>query len=187
MANADRPSGFTPITSADGSYKGGLVKVAFEDENAVATFIGDAVRLEGSANTDGDPTVDRVEDEDTDWYGVIVSFEPDRTNLERKHRLASTVRTAWVVTATNGQLFRIQDDATATLAATDVGNTFDVNAGTGNTTTGISNAEILATSAGSGNLRIEGLYKSPDNSIGANADWVVTINENSWGGDGTAS
>jgi hypothetical protein len=185
MANSDTPFGFRPIGSLYGApYNGGLVKVAFEDENAVATFIGDLVRLEGSADTDGNPTVDQSADEDTDHFGVVVSFEPDRTNLERKHRLASTARTAYVAPCTQGALFVVQCDGS--VAATDIGNTVDIVVGSGNTTSGISAMELLSSNIGTGaNLQIMGLYPAPDNEFGTNAKVIVRINENSFGGDGT--
>lgn len=182
MANADTPFGFRPIGNLYGApYNGGLVKVAFEDENAVATFIGDLVRLEGGADTEGNPTVDQSADEDTDHFGVVVAFEPDRTNLETKHRLASTVRTAYVAPCTQGALFVVQ--AAGSIAATDIGNTADILVGSGNTTTGISSMEI--TNVGQGNLHLIALYPSPDNEFGTNAKIIVRINENSFGGDGT--
>lgn len=189
MANLDRPAGFTPVGNLLGTnYTGNVVKVAFEDENSVAAFIGDAVRLEGSSDADGNPTVDQVEDEDTDWFGVIVAFEPDRTNLELQYRTASTARQAYVVPANQGQLFKIQDDGSGTPAVGWVGATADVVVGAGNTARGISAMELLGSSVTSGaNLHIMSRYNAPDNSVADNADWIVRINENSLGGDGTAS
>lgn len=189
MANADRPAGLRPIGNLYGApYNGNTIKVAFAAGNSVATFIGDIVRLEGSADSDGNPTVDQFAASDTDAFGVLVGLDPDRTNLERKHRVASTARTGYVVPAGQGQLFAIQDDGSGTAAADWVGNTADVVVGSGNTTNGISAMELNGANVGTGaNLHIMGLLKAPDNTIGANAEWVVRINENSLGGDGTAS
>lgn len=193
MANADRPDGFTPITDASGHYPGGLVRVAFEDENSVATFLGDLVRLEGSADNAADPngislpTVDRSADEDTDHFGVLVGLDPLYTNLETKHRAASTARTGYVVAATNGQLFRIQGDGD--IEETDIGNNADIlDSGTGNSTTGRSAMEVATAGIGTGeNLLILGLYQTPDNDYGANAEVIVQVKENAWAtGEGTA-
>lgn len=182
MANSNTPFGFRPVGNLNGSpYNGALIKVAFEDENATAMFIGDLVCLEGSADTEGNPTVHQSADEDTDHFGVIVAFEPDRTNLERKHRLASTTRTGYVAPATQGALFVVQ--ANGTIAATDIGNVADILVGSGNTTNGLSSMEI--TNVGQGNLHLMALYPSPDNEFGANAKVIVRINENAFGGDGT--
>lgn len=185
MANADTPFGLRPIGNLNGGpYTGNLVKVAFEDENSVATFIGDLVRLEGSADTDGVPTVDQWAAADTDAFGVIVAFEPDRTNLERKHRLASTARTAYVVPCNAGQLFVIQVDES--VAVTDIGNTVDIVVGSGNTTSGISAMELDSSNIGTGlNLHIMALYPSPDNEFGTNAKVIVRVNENAISGVGT--
>lgn len=187
MANSDTPFGLRPIGNLNGApYNGGLVKVAFEDENAVATFIGDLVRLEGSADTDGNPTVDQWAAADTAAFGVVVGFEPDRTNLERKHRTASTARTAYVVPCNAGQLFVIQVDES--VAATDIGNTADVTVGSGNTTSGISAMELDSSDIGTGvNLQIIGLYPSPDNEFGTNAKVIVRVNENCFTGVGAGS
>lgn len=183
MANVDEPRGFTPISNMNGSpYTGGTIKVAFEDENAVAAYVGDIVRLEGSADAQGNPTVDRFAAADTDAFGVIVSFEPDRTDLELKYRAASTARNAYVVPVGEQQLFSVQDDGTGTAAAGWVGNTVDINAGTGSTTTGRSALEIVGSDVGTGiNCHIMGLLKKPGNTIAANAEWVVRITENSVG------
>ena len=189
MANADRPSGFRPIGNLYGApYNGNAVKVAFADENAVATFIQDLVRYEGDLDTEGNPTVDQSADEDTDHAGVIVSFEPLRTALETKYRLASTERQAYMIPSTQGNLFVVQDDGSGTPAITWGAAVADIVVGSGNTTNGLSAMELLGSSVTSGaNLQIVALYKSPDNSIADNADWIVRVNENSYGGDGTAS
>jgi len=180
MANADTPRGFRPVNNMNGAaFTGGVQKVAFEDENTAAAYIGDAVRLEGSADAQGNPTVDRFLAADTDAWGVIVAFEPDRTDLELKYRAASTARNAYVVPISQQQLFVIQDDGTGTAAAGWVGNTVDVNDGGGSTTTGISAMEIVGSNVGTGiNCHIVGLLKRPGNSIAANADWLVRIVEN---------
>lgn len=186
MANSDAAFGFRPIRNAWGSYTGGLELVAFEDENTVATFIGDLVRLEGGADSDGNPTVDRFADEDTDAYGVIVAFEPLQTNLESKHRAASTARKAWVVTCVPGQFFEIQADGT--VAATDIGNNADIlDSGTGNTTTGLSAMELATAGIGTGeNLIIHRLVQRADNEFGANAKLIVSVKESIFDtGDGS--
>jgi hypothetical protein len=187
MANSDAAFGFRPVRSAGGSYVGSLEMVAFEDENSVATFIGDLVRLEGSADADGNPTVDRFADEDTDAYGVIVAFEPDRTNLELKYRVASTVRQAWVVTCVPQQLFEIQ--ANGAIAATDIGNNADIlDSGSGNTTNGLSAMELAIAGIGSGeNLLIHRLVPREDNEFGVNAKVLVSVKESAFDtGDGSA-
>jgi len=184
MANSDTPFGFRPIGSLyGGPYSGQLFKVAFEDEDSTATFIGDFVKLAGSADTEGNPTVAQCADEDTEFFGCIVSFEPDRTDLELKYRVASTARTAYIAPCVAGALFVGQVDAS--VAVTDIGNTADIVVGSGNTTTGVSAMEVLSSSFGSAtNLHVIALYQSPDNEFGTNAKLIVRVNENSISGVG---
>jgi hypothetical protein len=183
MANQDTPNGFRPIGNLNGSpYNGALVKVAFEDENSAATFIGDLVRLEGDADADGNPTVDQSAAADTAHFGVVVAFEPDRTNLELKYRVASTARVAYVAPANSGALFVGQ--AAGTIVAGDIGNSADIIVGSGNTANGLSGMEV-DTPGGGINLQIMALYPSPDNAFGANAKVIVRVNESSISGVGT--
>jgi hypothetical protein len=189
MANADTPRGLWPINNLNGSsYNGATVKVALEDENSTATFLGDPVVLRGLSLTDNDgysyPIV-RQAAASEEIFGVITSFEPDRTNLETKHRLASTTRYAYVVPAVQGQLFAIQ--CSGAFADEDFGNTADITVGSGNTTTGLSGVELDSSSIATTKvgLQIIGIVNRPDNSIGTNADVIVRVNEHPFGGDGT--
>lgn len=195
MANADTPFGFRPIANLTGSpYTGGTVKCAIVATDETATFIGDLVKLSGTAQTDtaGDggtyPSVVQGAAADTAFFGVITSFEPDRTDLELNYRVADTLRYCHVVPATQGQLFVVQADGN--VAITDFGNTADVVVGAGNTTTGRSGMELDSSDIGTGvNLHIVGYYNAPDNDIvtgsGANSLVIVRINEHTFGGDGT--
>ena len=184
MANADAPAGFRPVKNLSGApYTGATIKCAFVTGDATATFIGDVVRLSGTASPEGYPSIEQGAATDTDFFGVITSFDPDPTDLESMHRLASSARTCNVVPA-NDALFVIQTDGA--FAITDIGETVDIIVGSGDTTTGISAMELQSTNIGTGlNCYILGVDQRPDNEIDTNCDVIVRINETPFisGGD----
>lgn len=191
MANADTPFGLRPVADLSGApYNGTTVRCAILAADGTATFVGDLVKLSGTAATDttGDggtyPSVQQGAASDTAFFGVITSFEPLRTNLETLHRVASTLRYCNVVPATQGQLFEIQCDGA--FAITDIGNTADIVVGSGSTTTGLSAMELDSSDIGTGaNLQIVGFANRPDNAVDTNANVIVRVNEHTFGGDGT--
>jgi len=116
MANADRASGLTPIGTLSGAdYRGQLRRVVFAVGDAVACFIGDRVKLTGTADATGKlPVVAQCALTDAS-IGVLVGLEPngaDEGSLTNIHRLASTARTGLV--ARGGDiLYSIQDVSVA--------------------------------------------------------------------------
>ena len=91
-------------------------------------------------------------------------------------------------------IFEIQEDSVvATLAATNVGQNADIVVGAGSTVSGLSGMELDSDSAvaTTAQLRIHSLERRPDNEIGANANWLVIINEHEFnlcfGNDGIAN
>lgn len=184
MANVDAPFGFRPIGGLDGSpYNGGTIRCVLVAD-AVATFVGDAVKLAGSASADGTaPSVVQVAANENIW-GVITSFEADPANLSTIHRVASTLRYCRVAPALDN-LFVIQCDGA--FAITDVGETANIaTVGTGSTVTGYSAMELDSSDITTGEtLQILGVYPSPDNEVGANAKLIVRIFESALRGTGT--
>ena len=134
MANADAPAGLRPIKNLSGApYTGATIKCSILAADSTATFIGDLVRLSGTASTEGYPSVVQGAASDTSFFGVVTSFDPSPTDLETTYRKASTLRNCNVVPA-NDALFVIQTDGA--FAITDVGETADVVVGSGDTNTG---------------------------------------------------
>lgn len=178
MANADTPFGLRPAMMLDGSpYNGQGIRCVFASGDSTATFIGDPVKLAGSS-VGGYPTVQQAAAGDK-IFGVVVSFEPDRTDLTAQYRKASTERQAVVVPALD-VLFLVQEDsAGGALTADSVGQNADIVVGTGNTTYGISAVELDSSGAATATaqLRILQLWQSEDNAIGTNAKWLVRVNE----------
>lgn len=186
MANEDKPSGCRIVGSKSGFHEGQLTRMAILAADTVATFVGDVVKLTGTATAEGIPSIAQAAATDTPC-GIIVSFEPDGANLELKHRQASTLRYAMVNTDPN-VLFEIQEDSVGnSMPITDVGSNADITVGTGSTTSGLSAMEIDSTSAASTAtlvLAIEGLVQRPDNEIGDNAKWLCSFNVHQYGSVG---
>lgn len=186
MANVDSPFGLRPVMMMDGSpYNGHTIECQFRAADTTATFIGDLVKLDGTAGTAKCPTVAQGAPTDTAFFGVVVGFEFDPDDLTSNYRLASTQRKCKVVPALDC-LFEIQEDGDTTPLTLDaVGETVDIVVGSGNTTTGLSTMEINSDDVGTGlNLLILGLVDREDNEVGAYAKWLVRINETPFhGGD----
>jgi len=182
MANQDQAFGFTPIGTTDGSdYHGKMREVEFLDTDAVAAFLGDMVKLTGTTGADGfTPVVAQAAATDA-MVGAIVEFLPDFENESfinaGSSRLASTARKARVCFGSD-VLYVCQ--ASTTLTAADFGQNADIVVAAGSTITGISGMEAgAAIAAGAtGQLRLHHVFNTVDNDLGADAQFVVSINEN---------
>jgi hypothetical protein len=190
MANLDAPKGAVPVQHLDGSpWNGKVGMYLVPSSDGTAVFVGDFVKLAGSAGSagtevngidcEGIPTIAQAAAGDTTIVGVVVGFLADQDNLMRKHRAASTNRIALVADGPD-VVFEIQEDSDgAALAVTDTGNNADIVVGTGSSTTGLSAMEIDSSSkvATTAQLRLLNLVKRPDNTVGNQAKWHVMINE----------
>jgi len=194
MANADTPRGLKPEKYLGGAaYTGAANRyyVPASDTDA-AVYVGGLVKLAGSADSRGVPSVTgNVSTADT-VVGVVIAVDPDNgAGADGRdsdlYRASGTERYVWVADDPN-VLFSVQDDASATLAATNVGNSADLTGFTsGSTTTGLSSIEISATTATTGagdeDVLIMGLMDTPDNEIGDNANWLVRLLNHQNSGD----
>lgn len=178
MANADTPRGLWPVRYFGGApYNGAARLYHVPSTDATAIYIGDPVKLAGSADADGVPTVQQAAAGDT-LIGVVVGVQAE-THASTVYRAASTARYVWVADDPD-LLFAVQEDSDGgALAATDVGNNADLVIGTGSTTTGYSAAEIDSSTKATttAQVRVVELYRAPDNEIGTNAVWLVRIVE----------
>lgn len=163
--------------------------------DGTAVFVGDAVKLAGSAgNIVGGPkkaTVAQCAATDP-IYGVVVGFHQHTVttgmDLGRRHRPASTAMYVLVKPANHQDVYRIQaDDDSATLAVTDVGLNADLIVGSGNATTGMSAMQLdTSTKATTPGLQVKiiGFDDRPSNQVGvANQDVLVRINQSVLGND----
>lgn len=191
MANADTPSGLRPVRYQGGAcYTGAANMYHVTATDATAIYLGGLVKLSGSADADGVPGVTSVSTTGDATVGVVVGVDPDKGagasgRDSTLYRAASTERYLYVADDPN-LIFAVQDDAGSTFTAGNVGNTADLTAFTsGSTTTGLSSIEISATTAtasgdGTEDVFIVGLERKPDNSIGANANWLVRLNNHAY-------
>jgi hypothetical protein len=182
MANQDQAFGFVPIGTTDGSdYHGKMREVEFLAADGVACFLGDMVKLTGTTGADGfTPVVAQAAATDA-IIGAIVGFLPDFSSetflTAGSSRLASTARKARVCFGSD-VLYIAQ--ASTSLVAADAGQNADIVVAAGSAVTGISAMEIgAAIGAGAtGQLRLHHVFDTPGNELGADAQWVVSINEN---------
>ncbi|KKN42614.1 hypothetical protein LCGC14_0711640 [marine sediment metagenome] len=177
MANNDAPHGFTPIKHLSGApYSGQANKYNIASDYSTALYIGDIVKLAGSADTRGVPTIERAAATDLP-VGVITAFEPKpESGLDQKYSPADEVGYAWVCDDPN-VIMRAQEDGT--LTAGDIGLNTKPTTTAGSIVTGISGEELDYSEAGSTNtlmFKILRLYDAEDNEIGADSECECKFN-----------
>lgn len=141
MANANAPTGLNPVRDISGRpYNGSVNHFAIPSSDSTAVFIGDPVKLVGTASTINSqvlPDVALAATTDV-IVGVVVGFlAADRDSS--LYRVASTQRIA-IVCDNPDAMFEIQDLSTGTpltTAAIGLNVSFAAGAG-GNTFTGLS-------------------------------------------------
>ena len=181
MANVSRLRGFTPVKYKNGApYTGACRKYFIASGDGTAVYVGDPVKLAGSADTDGtSPTVIMAAANDS-LVGVVVGFayNPDNLNVSGQYRVASTNRYVYVADSPD-LVFEIEA-SNGTPAATDVGLNASFAVGTPSATTGRSGAYVdFGTEATTSTLELKILGFAPriDNEVGASAKLLVSINK----------
>lgn len=182
MANLNQPAGFKPIrqqSAAPNSGGGNRYYVGTGDANNI--FIGDPVDDSGSGDAFGVPGVVRATAGSGGYTrGVVIAIE-NRTsdNLSRTYRPASQAMYLIVDDNPNSE-FEIQEDSGGnSLDQTAIGSNIDFVIGTGNTTTGISAAQLNSDTADTTNTlqcRVLRFVQRPDNEIGNYGKWIVKFN-----------
>ncbi len=200
MANANRPSGFSPVQYLNGSPWNGQARIySIAAAYTTALYIGDPVKSSGTADANGVPGI--VLGATTGALrGVIVGLGSaegliaNPKNLDITYRPAAAQATDWYAMVVDDPdvLFEVQENANGTaLAATEIGlNTISVS-GTGS---GFVSGWMLAsaTDATPANtatlqLRLMGLVRRQQNAFGAYAKHLVKINVHELGtGTGAA-
>src|SRR3954470_23499873 len=123
MANTNAPTGLRPVRYRSGApYNGACNTYSVPASDGTALFVGDPVIIAGSADANGVPTINRATAAGGAYIsGVVVGFEPLRTDLTVLHRAASTLRNVYVADDPS-LIFEVQEDAIGgALAVTDVG------------------------------------------------------------------
>lgn len=200
MANANRPSGFSPVRYLNGAAWNGQANVyGIAAAYATELAIGDPVISAGSALASGLPTIALAAATGA-VRGVIVGL--GRTpnlmgnygNLDTTKRPGAAQSTDWfaMVVDDPAVIFEIQEESNGTaLAATEVGlNTIPVLAAAGTYLSGwqlrSASGATPATTA-TLQLRLLGLSQKQDNAFGAYAKWLVKFNVHELGtGTGAA-
>ena len=198
MANTSRVRGFKPLRYLNGAKWNGMANMYYvPSSDGTAIFVGDAVKLAGSAGSagtvvngqdvEGMPTIAQAAATDV-VVGVVVGFLPKQTDLSKIYREASTDRIALVVDDPN-VVFEVEEDGVGnTIANTMIGENADIVVGSGSTTTGQSgmmlDSSTHATTA-TLQLKILGLVKRVDNALGASAKIEVLLNKHTYGMAGT--
>ncbi len=176
MANTDRPLGLSPaITTQGNPYNGQFTEMALLAADSTATFVGDLVKLSGTADAQGRPSIAQAAAGNAS-VGVVVGFLPDPNDLSLTYRKASTLRVAQVCTDRE-MLYEVQADGA--MAITNVGNVADIVVSAGSTVSGKSGMELDSSSAGAtaASLLIHSLVQREDNAFGTNAKVLVKIVE----------
>lgn len=209
MANANRPSGFSPVQYLNGAPWNGQARLySIAAAYGTALYIGDPVISSGTADANGIPGI-AIGATTGALRGVIVGlFNSGQTtapvggvsvgnivNSNIAYRPASdpNVWYALVVDDPN-VLFAVQEESNGTqLAATDVGFNTISKSGTGN---GYLSGWMIPSATGATpnttatlQLRLFGLVQAPagTNVFGAYAKWLVQINVHELGhGTGAA-
>lgn len=182
MANTDAATGLVPVGNLNGApYSGRTTRYHVPSSDATAIFVGGLVKPGGSADARGVMSVTGNVATGDAVLGAVVAVEPV-TRESGTFRAASTERYVLVADDPN-TIFAVQEDSVgAALAAVNVGNTADLTGFTaGSTATGKSTIEIdssTATAAGDGtqDVVLLGLVQAEDNEVGANAKWLVRLN-----------
>ena len=178
MANSDIVKGLVPVGYLNGApYNGQVNKYYIPDTDSTAVFVGDPVKLAGSADSRGIPSVAQASVGDA-IIGAVVGIA-EATRDDDIYRAASTEK--YVLVADDPQtVFEVQEDSDGgALAATDVGQNASFIVGTGSTVTGLSGVELDSSTAATTStldLQILRLSDREDNEIGTNAKWLVKLN-----------
>ena len=179
MANANVAYGLKPVRMLDGSPFNGCVDMFYLPSSvATAAYVGDPVKLAGSADAAGVPSIALCAATDT-ITGTIVGFA-DATSMSAGYGAASTIRYPLVA---HGQdiLFEIQEDGVGgAIAAADIGLNADIVVAAGSSYSKRSGVMLdtstKATTATLG-LRIRGISQRPDNALDTNAKVLVSLND----------
>lgn len=189
MANPNTPFGLKPVGTIGGHSYSGKIERFFSSTNETAGIgIGDPVKLAGSADADGVPTVKRITAGDV-AVGVVVGAAPNFSDLTSLYKPADTARYLFVDTDPN-TIYEVQETsaaATTYIAAASVGLNAVISMGTVDTTTGNGKTCISTTVDTTTTYDVQILRLSPavGNAVGQYAKWLVRLNLNQYKANAT--
>jgi hypothetical protein len=202
MANANKPSGLSPVQYLNGAPWNGqarLYSIAYNYSTAL--YIGDPVTLSGTSDTNGVPGIVIATAGDANAIiGAIVGIGRYESLIANPNNLSQIYYPAngdgntnpWYAMVADDPniIFEAQDTGTSTaLDQTNMGENINLKSGTGNGY--ISGWGIDDGSHGTANptyqCKLMGLVRTSDNAFGQYAKFLVKINNHVYGsGTGTA-
>lgn len=185
MANADTPFGLRPVKYISGApYNGAVNTYSALASDGTAIFVGDPVKLSGTAQTIGGYIYRDVDQAATGdkIVGVVVAVVHE-TQDSLIYRAASTTRRL-LVADDQDLLFEIQEVSGGTaLTAAAISLNADFVVATGSTTTGMSGVELDNGTEATTNtldLQIVDVVNRDDNAIGEHCKYLVRINRHQY-------
>ena len=180
MANLDTPFGLKPVQHISGAAWNGATRRCRVAATAGDLGVGDAVLWNGAGLTCYPEIITATAGDGNPIFGVIVSFEPQVTNLERLYMASADE--GWAnVCVDPDTVYEIQADGV--VGAADIGqNAPLIFTHTVDTTTGLSGMELNSTTStdASDQLIIIGAPDRADNDTTlTHAKWYVLINAHS--------
>jgi hypothetical protein len=189
MANANRPSGFTPVSYLNGSPWNGQARLySIAAAYNVALYIGDPVISAGGADANGVPTI-ALAAITGGVRGVIVGLGTaeglmaNPKNLDITYRPAATQATDWyaMVVDDPNVVFEVQENSNGTaLTAAEIGMNTDSKLAAGN---GYISGWMIASATDQTpvvtatlQVKLLGLARKPNNTWGAYAKHLIQFN-----------
>lgn len=199
MANVNKPQGLAPVkylNGADWDGRGNVYYIPTSDTTK-SYYVGDLVRLNGSADANGIPGIVKSAAGDgatlgQGAVGVILAIGTNPNgpwinpnDLTALSAPATKAQAYYALVADDPNvIFEVQDGASGTaLTAAEVGLNCNL-AITANQTTGFVSATTLDNTTEAVTLGLDvkllGLSRIPGNGFGANAKWLVLINSHAY-------
>lgn len=191
MANTSKINGFTPVKHTNGSPYNGQANLYYIASAADEMFVGDVVKVAGSADANGIPSADLCGASDVP-VGIVVGvmhskFEPAGKMTTGSTALDSSAvlpkiavsGAAYVMVADSPDIVCEVEAANGTPAATDIGLNISHSNGTRSATTSVNPAYIdfgTEATANTLNFRLLGFSQKVGNEIGASAKMLVGFN-----------
>lgn len=195
MANVNRPSGLSPVTSTGSPWTGPNHHYYIPSTDMNAWYIGDIVQTVGGADANGVPQIQKPTGNVTsgNFRGVIVGFTLNPNNLTQLYAPATKLQAYYAMVVDDPTAwFTVTDDgltANKLVAASVNGNCGFTVATPSNTVVPYSATVLYSTSMATTNtlpLKIMGLNRVPFNTFGAYAQWLVKFNNHELNAAGTA-
>jgi hypothetical protein len=200
MANTSKINGFTPVKHLNGSPYNGGTNIYYVASASDEMFVGDVVKLAGSADADGIATVNLAAASDVP-VGIIVAVLHSKYDPRGKLTTGSTALdtsatapaiaasgAAYVLVADSPDLVMEVEAGNGTPAVADIGLNASHANGTRGTTTSVCPAYIdMGTEAATStlNFRLLGFSQKVGNEVGASAKMLVGFNVHQYGSVGT--